>query len=107
MNIEKCIGGPFVVIAESGALVTFKIVERLLKQQKIKPRKPTVRFQPSRNHPAIYTWREPVWIKLKPNTKQPEILAITIKILNNWGYDVEVLKDNQPSLTFECPKIFY
>jgi len=107
MNIEKCIGGYFAVTAENNVEITFKDVERLLKQQKIKPKKPTIRYQPNRNHPALYTWREPQTISLVAETTHSEIMAVMVKVLNDWGYNVNLSRKNQPTQSFTCPKILY
>ena len=108
MNIQKCIGGYFAVInTANNAEVTFKEAERILKQNKIKPRKPTIHYQANRKHPALYTWHEAPTISLVARTTHPEVMAVLVKVLNDWGYNVSLTRESQPLLWFPCPAIFY
>lgn len=86
MKIEKCIGDFFAITSNSDEIITLEDVQKALIRQKITWSQAIIKEK------KIYTWYKPevesiIRLDLK-NCHQPELAALFIKALNNWGYTV-------------------
>ncbi|MEI7620258.1 MAG: hypothetical protein WCJ57_01665 [Candidatus Falkowbacteria bacterium] len=111
MKIEKCIGDFLAVTAGKDEEITLKKIRSALRELQIAWIGAITKYTVNKENQMIHTWIKPkkdcvVRLNFK-DCEHPYLMIILIRILNDWGYDVQIVEDCQDKLLFERSEIFY
>ncbi|MFA4943059.1 MAG: hypothetical protein WC564_05505 [Patescibacteria group bacterium] len=110
MNIEKCVSF-FAVTSEKDEKITTEEVKKLLAIQKITwGQAKIIPQKEGENEETICAWSRPAEKSTFnfdfSKSFHPCAMAMTVRIINNWGYDVVAFYNKEKTI-FKRPSIFY